>query len=328
MDRDYYRIKECLGLSDKIFQSGTINRGAQLGFKCMEDMFSVPLGYPLYMYAHPHAGKTTFKYEMLMTFSEFYGWKHVLFDCETGNRNEITRKLIEVKAGGDLHKHWNNQITEQQYFEAQTWVNEHFIIVDPGDRMYKLDEFYEEVDRVEDDLGEKIHTFSGDPFNAFKHAKGRMMHDEYLNETLLKHRAQCKSRQRLGIMVVHCRDQQLITDKASGMQFYPPPTPRDIQWGQEWFRLGMMMLSIWQPPSLPGNETEWNERQISIDKRKPEGVASPYCKDFRARLYYDVKRKRYYELDEITGEKLFAFDYLRKQTKSITPNEDFDSELF
>jgi len=267
-------------------------------------------GTTLYVYGAPFSGKTHIKYELLLNLSEFYGWKHAIFDPETGNSEDIIQLLTEMKVRKDFHG--ENRMSEHERLMAEEWLNDHFYIVEPGIEGLSLKGFYKEVQSIEQDLRIQIQTTSIDPWDDIEHdySEFEERDDRYLTSALKYIRRNAKESGRYNIVITHVKDQQPITK--DGQRYYPPPTPREIALGQSWFRKGMAMVGIWKPPvgllDDNGQPYEWNEIHLIPHKQKPKGVAIDGPKPAQGVLYWDPVSKRYYEKDALGSER-FATAY-------------------
>jgi len=183
---------------DWIYQNG-IQRGVDVGFHSLEDMFSIKKGYPLFVMAAPAAGKSEFTLEILINLSKFYGWKHFIFSPETGTPKEIYAELAAKYIGQDYMNTYGRQMDYNDKMKAEQWLEEHFVIVDAGYKV-NLESFYDLVDSTEYDLGIKFDTVLLDPWNKIKHEKKGRRDDEYLEEALNDIILNAKEKNRVNIV--------------------------------------------------------------------------------------------------------------------------------
>jgi len=189
---------------DWIYQNG-IQRGVDVGFHSLEDMFSIKKGYPLFVMEAPAAGKSEFTLEILINLSKFYGWKHFIFSPETGTPKEIYAELAAKYIGQDYMNTYGRQMDYNDKMKAEQWLEEHFVIVDAGYKV-NLESFYDLVDSTEYDLGIKFDTVLLDPWNKIKHEKKGRRDDEYLEEALNDIILNAKEKNRVNIVTTHCRE--------------------------------------------------------------------------------------------------------------------------
>jgi hypothetical protein len=299
------KINELRSKSLDRFTHG-VKRGEHVGYKCLEDIYSVKQGTTLYLYGSPHCGKTELKYDLLINLSLQYGWKHAIYDPETGDPLDIIETIAEKYVQKDYHAGYGNQMTMKERVSAETWIEEHFYIIHAPDGITLL-EFYEKCEEIEREFNISLHTTSIDPWDDVDHDytefNGSGRDDRYLEGALKHVRRIAKTHNWYNILVTHIRDQELVKDKATQQRYYPAPSPREIAKGQVWYRKGMAMVGLWRPKvglnDINGIPYEWNEIHFIPSKQKPKGVAIPGEKPHHASLFYNPKTHRYYEKDPI-----------------------------
>lgn len=315
----YKRIRDVQKDVDALYTTGLV-KGAEIGFKCVSDFYSIKLGATTYVMASPTGGKTEFWFEVLINLSESKGWKHVIYSPETGSVAEIVAELISKYLKKPFYN-YENRLTEQEKYKALAWLDEYFYIIDPVDEAMTPEQFFEEVDRIEKDLGVKIHTTTIDPYNELKnnHEKFGGRQDLYVEEFLGFVRRNARQFNRHNCIITHAADQQLTT--SNGVSFYPPPTARQYSGGQAWFRKGLGMIALWRPPYGLNDDNgipyEENEVHIIIQKAKPKGIG----KKGVVKLYFDINKNRYYEKDSF-GNIMYANE--KKRETVLTPNFNFN----
>jgi len=297
----YFRALDKREELDKLYQEGNV-RGYEIGFKDLNNHYTVKLGSTTYVYGAPASGKTQIWFEFLINLSVLHGLNHVIFSPETGNATEIFAELISMVAKGDFTNTYKNQIPMKHAQEATSFVHEHFFVVDPEDNILNHKDFFNYVDEVERVYNKKIHTSTIDPFNEFKQDlreySGRQ--DFYLEHVLTEIRQNAKLRNRHNCIITHVQDQQLRLDKSTNTYFYPQPTYREIAGGQAWSRKGMSMLSVWRPKTglldENGYPYEFNQTVLEIQKSKPKGTGKVGIVNF----LYDSKKHRYTDQDGLS----------------------------
>lgn len=302
-EKIYYSILELQPTVDKLYKEG-ITKGKDLGFQCLSELYSIKPGATSYVMGSPTSGKTELWFEVLVNLSEFYGWKHVIYTPETGNKEEIIAELSSKFLCKPFYKNFEGFMNDNEKYQALAWLNEHFWIIDPAEKDITVTEFYEVVDSVEKEYKVKINTTTIDPYNELKHdmkeANGRQ--DLYIETMLGLCRRNAVANNRHNCIITHCADQQPITE--SGITYYPPPTARQYSGGQAWYRKGMGMIGVWRPPfglcDREGRPYGANEVHVIVQKAKPKGIGNKGV----AKMFFDVKRNRYYE--EFEGNNYYA----------------------
>lgn len=309
-------------------------RGYSIGWDFNLLPYTVKLGSTTYIAAAPASGKTELIKEVQINLSCIHGFNHVIFSPETGNPTEIFAELCHAYIGRPYLKGFN-AMSESERIQAEMFIDEHFIIVDPIDEELTITEFYELVDTISDETGKKIHTTLIDPWNELSEEYkqedlGR--EDKYLSRILGEARKNARKSNRHHFIVTHVRDQKLIT--VGTVSYYPPPHAREFAGGQVWFRKGNTMLIPWRPPTgLSGEDNiqyKNNELHLRIAKSKPKGVS----KNGTYKMYLDTDRYQYYL--EVNGERVYSdrgkhicneFDDVKPLPKPLPLNTDFDKSV-
>jgi len=306
--KNYFRVNEFRNEVTALFEKG-IQRGAYVGFETLDDYYTCKLGTTTYIYGAPFSGKTEFWFDVLITLSELYGWKHAIYSPESGTRAEIIGELISKKARKPFYKQFANCINESEFYREIDWVGEYFYVIDPETDI-TVEQFYESVEGIERDFDVKIQTTTCDPFNELKHNlkedEGRQ--DLYIENKLGMIRRNAIKTGRHNAVITHVGQQELIkatTTEGKDVWFYPPPTPQKIAGGQAWFRKAMNLILVWRPPAgiadrVTNQLYKENEVHIIIQKYKPKGVG----KRGTVVLYYDIHSNRYFE--EYDGKRRYA----------------------
>jgi len=315
MAKHWYTVNECLPEVQSLYNLG-LTRGVYCGFDCVDPYYTLKLGGTTYVYGTPTSGKTEYWLEVLLTLTELYGYKHVVYLPESGNREEVVAELISKYARKPFYKDYRNHLTQDELDRYLPLLNEHFFIIDPKETALSIEEFFGQVDDIEKTLGIKIHTTVTDPWNELKHdysTDGRQ--DLYIESRLGFIRNNAIVHNRHNCIITHSRDQHTVEGvdvNNKKIHYLPPPTAREIAGGQAWYRKAMMLLCVWRPPFNvinPDTGTPYsdNEVHIIIQKFKPKGTG----KKGTVKLYYDIHKNRYYERTESGSVR-----YSGKQAKS------------
>lgn len=271
-----------------------IEDGYQTGYSNIDELYNMHLGYTTYIYGPAFSGKSQIWFDFLKNFSFRYNMKHVVFSPETGTATDIFIKFIEMVAGADFYDEYDNKMDKQSLEQAMDFVNEHFIIIDPGVHSMNLDDIIASCEMIERVYDMKIHTLTIDPWNDLQHdmSNHNNRDDLYLEDALKKLRVISNVNNWHVCVITHARDQALVNQ--NGKRYYPPATFREIAGGQTWSRRGFMMSSIWRPPEgldeFGDIELEGNETFFLQQKYKPEWAGDKGTTYLR----YDPKRHCYY----------------------------------
>lgn len=286
---------------DYFFHNG-MPKGYKLGWKDLDENYTLVLGSTTYLYSSPYSGKSQFWNESLINLSKFYGMRHAIFSPETGEAYEIYTELCRIYAKKN-YSHY--AMTDIEREEAKDFIKRHFIVID-GDYFEKdltIQDICDYTTMLETKLNQKIHTLTIDPYNELKHDYGNAR-DIHLEEELKFIRRNAKNNERHICIVTHVRDQEghYVKDPEGGYTFYVMPTFRDIAGGQAWSRKGMMMLAVWRPIVVKKGmnkdtvfvgerEYKTNQLVVQVQKAKPK----MYGQTGEVNLYYDKTKHSYYD---------------------------------
>ena len=345
---NYYRIED---LRDKLdhLRNNSIQRGEYCGFAGLDEIYTAKKGYPLFIAGAPHSGKTEMSLEMLMNWSELYGWKHAICLGENGDPEEVAAELCGKYIGKSYRKMKEKGVvnqyamTEQERTTAEYFVSEHFIIMGEefefnfdSDKSadFTIKSFYKYINDIEKEIGWRFDSTLFDPFNDIDEEDekfgGRI--DRFLNASLKYVRAVSRNFKRIDILVTHIADLKPVYDSKTGESYYPMAMPNQWSGGRVWFRRGFTMVLIYRPPAgkpknADGTEFyEANETLFVVQKAKPKGAAVVGARS----LYFDWERNRYYEINE-NGEQRYAGKRAEESDTgrlqgAIKPNNDFDAD--
>ena len=311
----YKRLNEVQGELNDIRHQKNV-RGKTIGWEWDLLPYTVKLGCTTYIGAAPASGKTEIWFEFLINLSCLHKWNHVIFSPETGSAAEIYAELC-YKYIGKPYVNGINTMTQSEQVQAEMFIQQHFIVIDPIDEDLTLEKFYELVDEIERKHEIDIHTTTIDPWNElteeYIHSDlGR--EDKYLSRILGIARKNARGKNRHNCIINHVRDQAPIVK--DGHTFYPMPTARDFAGGQVWFRKGLTVLIPWRPPTgimdNNGNMYEENEVHLKVAKSKPKGVS----KNGTYKMYLDLEKYQYYMIDNF-GRKIYAKRHKDEQSNSF-----------
>lgn len=314
----YYTLKDREKEIEELYENG-LQKGADVGFDCLNEIMSVKLGCTTYVYGAPYSGKSQVWFEILINLSVLHGWKHAVYSPETGNANDIFIELMTIFIRKDFYPDFNNKMNDEEKEEAKKFIDEHFIVIDPNDGVFTIEDFFNYVDIVERIYNTKIHTTVADPFNEFRHdfSKDNNRQDMYIERVLGDFRRNAQLNERHNCLITHIQD-QAVREK-DDIRYYPPATFREIAGGQAWSRKGQQMISVWRPARGLSDENGIhyleNEACVIVQKSKPKGIG----KNGTARMFYDVKKHSYYESG--VSEYRYAPRNKKEQFKTIDKYE-------
>lgn len=296
-DKIVYRLAEEKSKVDDLRKNGR-RKGYHLGFDCLKDHYTIIPGRTTYLYGAPYSGKSYIWFEFMINLSEQYGLKHGVFSVEMGEPHEIFFDLIMMVARVNVYN--GGQMHDAMYKQAFEFVNEYFFVIDPKDLRLSVEEFFNCPQQIQDRFKADINVLTGDPFNEFSvNMQEYKYRDMWVGDQLTLIRKQSRKNNIHTCIVNHARDQQMvkktIKETKQVFEYYPPVSPRDLYGGQEWYRKGLGMISVWRPPDGFPDEDGFpalkNEIHLIIQKDKPRGMG----KVGTVKLYLDHEKQRYYE---------------------------------
>lgn len=300
----YKRLTE---LQNELFtiRNEKMVKGKSVGWDWDLLPYTIKEGCTTYIGAAPASGKTELWFEFLINLSCLHGWNHVVFSPETGTASEIYAELCHKYIGKPYTK-GDYSMSQSEQVQAEMFINDHFIVIDPIDDDLTLEQFYDLVEEIERKHEITIHTTTIDPWNELTEnyiQSDLHREDKYLSRILGLARKNARKTNRHNCIITHVRDQAPITK--DGHVFFPMPTARDFAGGQVWFRKALSVLIPWRPPALvslnDGSVYLENEVHLKVAKSKPKGVS----KSGIYKLYLDTERYQYYMKDRF-GNKVYA----------------------
>lgn len=299
-------------------------RGEKTGFKCLDEIWSVKKGYPLFIAGEPHSGKTEFWFEICLYLSKSKGWKHLILSPESGTPEEIYASLCHKYHRKNYRQYfkegrkYDEYQTEAEVASSEMFVSEHFYVLDPdsdevqsiinGD--LEMNKFYELVDEIEMLEGFNFDTVTIDPWNELKPDNSlNLQRDELLASYLNTVRRKSKKHHRIDCLINHVTDSPVMyheeeDDRGNKVRigYHLPATPKQWAGGQTWHRKGFQMLLIYRPypwmssPIVKGAQPSGvleNETWVMVQKARPKGTATYKG---QVSLFFDVAKNSYYEM--------------------------------
>lgn len=280
-DKIYWTLNDVDDEIESKFEIG-IEDGFKTGYDSIDEHYTMYLGYTTYIYGAPFSGKSQIWFDILKNYSYRYGMRHVIYSPETGSAADVFIELIQMVSGADFYDLHGYKMDKQTMIEAKKFVDEHFIVLDPGAKSMTVDDLIASCEMIERVYNTKIHTVTIDPWNDLYHdmKDQNYREDKYLEEFLKKIRVTAHLNHWHICVITHTRDQQ--KEKKGNVMFYPPATFREIAGGQTWSRRGFMMVSVWRPAEgleeyggmeFNGNETLWIQQKFKPKYAGKKGIA-------------------------------------------------------
>lgn len=294
-------------------------RGVYLGFPIFHEYYTMSLPGCTDWTGFPASGKSEYLLEMLLNTSLFYGWKHLLYVPDVGDKDEIISILIHKITGKTFDKRYQkNYITEQEVMIELEWVLHHFRIMYKTDLKAKMTpyQFWDYAAELSSEIEGGIQTATIDSWKDLKHGIGLDNEvfgrdDKYLEDVLSYRNAMAEKHRMHFNIVIHP-----IKTEADKDGKRRPPTPYDLKGGSEWYNNGKCMITVHRLDGSP------NGVKIMITKAKPQSVAKVGSVD----MFFNSSVRKFYFEDN--GNKIFANkNYLKPIGMQIIDEIDDDDSV-
>ncbi len=305
--------KDCYDDILKYREQGAI-RGVYLGFPILHELYTISLPGVTDFTGFPQSGKSEILLELLLNTSLYYGWKHLLYVPDVGDKNEILAILIHKITGKTFDKRFvnSNYISEQEVTRELDWVLNHFKILHKNDLGSNITpyEFWNIAVTMD------VQTATIDSWKDMRHGVGLngesfQRDDKYLEDVLSYRNAMAEKHKKHFFTVIHPKSG---TEKdANGNR--KAPKPDDLKGGSEWWNNGKTMITVHR---VEGHK---NKVQFIVTKAKPKTVA----KQGVCELYFDFKLNKFYW--DYNGTDTYAKkEYFKPTGISIAENFDDDED--
>ena len=281
----------------KYRENGAI-RGKFLGFPFLDEHYTIALPGCTDITGFPASGKSEFWLELLLNTSLFYGWKHLMYVPDVGDKDEILAILIHKISGKTFDKRFinSNYISEQEIDRHLGWILHHFRILTKVDLKAKITpyEFWDMAAKMKYETDGGIQTATIDSWKDMKHGVGIDgesfgRDDKYLEDVLSYRNAMSEFHKMHFGTIIHP-----VKTEADKDGHRKPPTPYDLKGGSEWYNSGKCMITVHRQSGHP------NAVDIMITKAKPKSVASVGT----VGMFFDRTLSKFYW--DNAGEKVFA----------------------
>jgi len=284
MGLEGFKITETADVIDKMFKhrDNYNEKGKYLGFKGLDEYYSMQLGNCTDWTGFPMSGKTQLLMECLLNTSKFYGWKHLVYFPDVGNNVEIIADLMHKLTGKSFNPLAHNVIKDEEISRNIDWLLAHFKILTKQDVKAKMTpfEFYDYAVELKQKHG--LETASIDSWKDLSHPYNEYGgYAQYL-EVVLPYRNQIAEDNNLHLhTIIHPK----LTEKVNGKRSVP--SPYDLKGGSEWFNSGKCMITVHR------DDLHYNQAIVNFNKIKPRSVGNIG----QLILWFDKEKFIYYELE-------------------------------
>lgn len=293
--------------------------GLDVGFQCLSEFYTHRHSGITDWTGFPASGKTYFVLEILMTLSERFGQRNVLYVPDIGNYNEVWSKLFQMKTGKNFNGRYGNKATDMDIYQAQEWINQHFIILERTDIRKPIppSDIWLFTCEYEDAFG-KVNNCLIDSWKNMSHIY-QNREDQYLDYILSYRNELSEKFNKHFHTIAHAAKTEMdenndyVDEAGKKRKKRRIPDANDIKGGSSWFANGKNIISV----DYPNKKS--TEIDLYISKTKPEGVGK--VGSVIGKIKLDLNRHRFYETS--WGEKRFTFTTEKfKEPNFITPPKE------
>lgn len=329
----YHKLSE---FKDKLIttRQQVFSKGMPTGFFGLDNIMSFKKGFTTVVYSPPHVGKSVITMDLLMAQAEM--GKHVaIYSPEFRKKEELAQALIQCRLGKSFFGDSSHHITDEEFLEALEFVDKYFVILqkpkrkkDNSQEKMTMKTIYRLVSEAEQEYKVKFGFLFIDPFNFVdKNTEDTKMDiQDYVLDANDMMAEFSEILDLHTIISAHTKDMDLITDKESGIQYYPVAHPSLIMGGQSWFRSAYQIVTFWRCPvgvmDKEGQPYPENATDVIVQKSKPFGIG----KLERYRIYFDPDTFTMYEL--VGNRKYYRGEYgavNEPKTSAMQPSKSWES---
>lgn len=298
----------------RVFRDTYNERGKYLGFPNIHKHYSMQLGTCTDWTGYPRSGKTQLLMELELNTSVYYGWKHLVYFPDVGNKQEIIADLLHKKTGKGFNPDYDNLISDEEIYKETEWLLKHFCILTKKEVKAKITpfEFWDLAVQMKKEYG--IHTAAIDSWKDMNHPYNEYGGYATYLETVLPYRNQIAEDNNLHLhTIIHPK----LTEKDSKGN-RKAPTPFDLKGGSEWFNSGKCMITVHR------ENPEGNMADILFHKMKPRSVGTVGA----TTLIFDMKKFTYFNSPG-GGQKVYASidsEHTKIYINNLQANLEFDKE--
>lgn len=276
----------------KYREQGAI-RGKYIGFPILHEYYTISLPGVTDITGYPASGKSELWIEFLLNTSLYYGWKHILYVPDVGDKDEVLAILIHKITGKTFDKRFanSNYITEEEVTKELDWVLDCFKILhkeDLGAKMSPYDFWNMAAEMNKESLINQqggYQTATIDSWKDLKHGYGLngesfQRDDKYLEDVLSYRNAMAEKHKMHFATIIHPKS-GIEKDKDGNRK---APGPDDLKGGSEWWNNGKTMITVHR---VEGHK---NKAKFIVTKAKPKTVAKQGSCD----IYFDFKLNKFY----------------------------------
>ena len=295
-------------------------RGVYLGFPELHEKYTMSLPGITDWSGIPGSGKTELLLELLLNTSLYYGWKHIIYVPDVGDKNAALAILIHKITGKTFDKRFvnSNYISEEEVIKELDWVLYHFHILYKTDEKQKITpyEFWDMAVELNKNTQGGIQTATIDSWKDMKRYVGHggepIGRDDLYLEDVLNYRNTLSEIYKMHFhTVIHPLKPELDKDGKR-----KAPTPYELKGGPTWYDMGKVQVTVHRTDGTP------NEVSVIVTKAKPETVASLGS----VKMFFNKKSRAFHW--NYNGNDTYAKkEYFKPTGIAMAEQDDDDSDV-
>lgn len=311
-----YKIIQFSDISAKLdlYHKTGAKKGVYLGFKSIEEYYSMRQDSCTDWTGLPQSGKTELMLECLYNTSAFYGWKHLLCVPDIGDAIEVMAILIHKHTGMTFDKKYNNYIDIGSVYKASSWLLEHFHILEKIDAVENISpvEFWEFAIEYKKEHG--INTAVIDSWKDLRHdySKYGGTYAQYLSNVLPIRNYLSEKNNIHFHTVIHPK-----TPRRDSKGELVHPQVDDMEGGAQWNNSGKTIISVHR------KTFDTKVAEVQMLKVKPKAIGK---RGFFA-INFDVSTSRYFDMTHEGGGLNVYAKAKDEPLKPLKPSKDFTQSI-
>lgn len=289
--RGVFELSEIYGDLLNLYRNGR-EPGLNPGWANMSELYRPRAGDWTVITGSPSSGKSMWLANLLVNLAGQYDWTFLIYPPENLPAEEYFSMLCEIYSGMPFNDGPRERMSEDLLFASAEWINEHFILLAPGDGERSIWDILELAKAYVFRRG--INGLIIDPWNEVEHEipHGKNEH-QYIGDTLIAIRQFARTHKIHIWITAHPVKPQKKEDGS-----YPVSTLYDVAGSSHWFNKCDYGLSIWRDRTA-----EESAVQIHVQK-----IRRRWCGQIgMAELWYDKVTGRYLERPPIYPVRTEAF---------------------
>jgi len=288
------------------------NRGESTGVEEVDNAWTWRGGEVNLWTGYQNEGKSLFVNQLALIKSIISGWKFAVFSPENFPLDDFYNDLIETFIGKSCDPYYkNNYMSEDEYKEAMSFVNDHFFVIYP-EKDFKIQTIFDKTKYLIKKNG--IRGLIIDPYNTVEHLLNNGEREDLYISRFMSQLKRFGVENELSVNLVAHQLTARKNEKDEGRYFRPELN--NIKGGGTFADKADNVLYVWRPNralDFKDNEVVFGSQKI----KKQKLVGTPQNVDC---ITFNIRNQRYY----FNGVSPFTqFDQTRTG-KTIEPQPEYE----